>query len=208
MVNRCLIISGIVVLLLSGCNSETDKSNSNFEKIYSALYLLHNSPDYPGSLMTFKACEKKTNEGCYKILQQVKKAKSELMKINDDFALKTTLSFIHDFCQWPVIHDDANEALCEGALNALYFFNQADDDIKILNHFKSWDKKINKRLFNRNREWFYNRKNRQPWRIYVKKMLEAEALELQMFRFNQLKPRPFGLMYLEDPIPEGNTLVY
>lgn len=205
---KVIVLSGVIFLSLFACNSNSSDTKYEFDKSFRSLYLVHNSPDFPGSLTVYKYCLKDKNEGCFKVLQGVQKAKAHIKKAEHDIVLQVTLNAISKHCNFPIKRDDPNEAVCEGALNALYFFNDSGDDEKILNKFRVLDKDKNKRIFKRNREWFYNRKNTQAWQVHVQEMLSGEELKLQKFRFKQKAPKPFGLMYLETPIPDGDTLVY
>jgi hypothetical protein len=209
-VRACLI--GILTTITVACYS-TSKANKTtdaerFTNIYQSLSLVHFSPDYPAHPQAFSHCVNNNKEGCFRVIERVKDAVSSLKAPGNEVALESTINGIVSYCINTESRNDPKVQLCEGALTSIYLFNDKDDDSALLNAFKKLSKEQNARVFDGNKEWYYNRKNVTPWIDHVKDVLEDSALELQLWRFSQKNVKPFGLMYLESSIFSGENLTY
>lgn len=200
----------IVISAASCIESRANKpiDDARLITIYQNLNLVHFSPDYPAHPEVFNHCANAREEGCYRVIQRVKLAVSELKALNNETALEYAINAIERYCHHSTTRNDPDAALCEGALTSIYLFNSKNDDAILINGFKSLSKDKNIRIFDGNQEWFYNRKDVTPWKNYIKSMLDGNALELQLWRFSQKNVKPFGLMFFESPIPAGDNLTY
>lgn len=195
------------MLILASC-SRDNTDNNMAERVYSNLFLVQNSPDFPGDPDVFSVCEKKLDESCHRVISKVRQAIAELKSLKHNKALDITIKYIDKYCVVPVNRDDSNIPLCEGVLTSIYLFNKKDDDIKLIKAFSEFSKSKNALIFNRNRNWYYNRKNTDIWLQYVENVLTEKQLDLQVWRFKQSNIKPFGLLYFEVPVPLGNNVTY
>jgi hypothetical protein len=205
------LLCGLLVVSLSACNDSKSKPVTtaiDFNEIYKTLYLVHYSPDYPGSTQVLTYCLNNRNEGSCRVFARVSEVVSQLQKLDHDKAVAAIADAIGKYCDSPIKSGKPDVVLCEGALTSVYLFNNKADDAVLISVLNGLGKKTNARIFYTNKAWYYNRKNTEPWLNLVNEMLEGSDLQLQTWRFNQRNIKPFGLMYLDQPVSTGNIVTH
>jgi hypothetical protein len=207
--------------MAGGCGA-ADKPAGELElelqEAFRSLYFSNFGRNYPGSA-TLATCTPEKDEPCYKIFNRVMDAKQfivDQIQLDADLVLGITLNTIFDFAelipdyeQWVKLHPGKSipeELTCQGAIIALYFFDQDDQDRVILNRIKTASPDILDRLFHKNYEWHYNRPDRDRWVAFVESIPETDFFSaswkratIEAFRLETPHFREFGIMLNRQP---------
>lgn len=173
----------LLVLAFAGCKEQkktiTDVEDS-LKYVYTRLCLSKNGLEYPGEeqLKSWK----KEHQPFSKTYLLVQDAKNELMakiKANPERVLAYTLDTIDTACGYSdedrkAMEDSAAltiESECLGALTALYYFNEPDQDKVIINRLLKASPVVLGRITDVDWfEWHCNRPNPQVWVEAIKEI--------------------------------------
>jgi hypothetical protein len=154
-------------------------------KAFSDIYSTHYCPDFPPYKRNVDRCYAYKDKACLKAFNEVMDAKQFLMaqvKADPDRVLKITLDTIFEYADKTPDRDKrktpdeglTEATICNGAIIALYFFNQDKQDRIILDRVKTAPPKILELFFPMHYEWQYNRPDPEPWVKFVETLPEKE----------------------------------
>jgi len=180
--------------MLPACEKKIE--HSRYEHIYRGLSKARSTLDYPKSKEHLDTCKKKNLQPCMELVNDVLKAKNELLKIPHDQALDDILNTIAAKCDaqqpYEIIRD-----VCGGAAAAFYYFNTDADDLKILSTIKDYPDDVIENVFDTIHSWYFNRTSNDDWIDFIttSKIEFNKKVNLVSF-FTGQQMEPSGLMLL------------
>lgn len=158
---------------------------SALHEAFSAIYFTHYGLDFPPNQDIVDKCYAYKDKGCMKVFNEVMDAKQFLMaqvKADPDRVLNITLDTIFEYAEKTPDPDKrktpdegfTEATICNGAIIALYFFNQEKQDRLILDRVKTASPKILRLFFVTYYEWQYNRPDPEPWVKFVETLPEKK----------------------------------
>lgn len=194
--------SGVIaflLLLISACDNKEDntsaKINIDYPSVYKSLWLVHNGKDYPGSRQGLELCQQYNNESCLDMIRRVKSGVYLLKRLEPNETLSHILQTMQQHCSKEVIE---SQRLCVGANNALFYFNTAEQDQKIIQSISKLGPYAWELIFSTERNWFHNRPNIKPWLQLIDQSEFYTDTKLTIREFFESRDKSeFGLLLIE-----------
>jgi len=156
----------MILLLSSSCHAGNTTPKLTFDNALEMLYLALGGLEYPSNETHLKDCQEKKLDSCistYDAVQQAKQYLQTEMKNNKDAVFTHITDTITQQCPKKQSSDTNSDSLCNGAIMALYFYNDVEYDKKIQHFITNSNKSVvNSILFTRY-EWQYNRPDANQW---------------------------------------------
>lgn len=155
-------------------------------KMFTHISLIQFGMEYPRSLGSLDNCNKHNDKICLKTFELVKAATQRLKSKSHTEALDLTLRTIEETCINP---ESDKENVCEGAVVALYFFSEPEDDPKIMSFITNTTEPVAKTIFDVSITWLKFRKDKKIWKEWATNANLPEKLKKDIVYFlNEEKP--------------------
>ncbi len=187
-----------IIFLLISCSGKSDESSlmqTDDTEFLSAFFLVTNGKDFP-VLSTLEYCRNNADAYCHKALQRVLLARQRLKKLPHAEALSLVLQQIQNYCKQDTMRTIDEEAKCSGAFSAIYYFNSADDEKKIIETLSLVEDSQLTELFRMKHSWFFNRREITLWEKFAKLKLKGAWQEIFLENLHNRSPEVFGLQLL------------
>jgi len=163
------LTTGVLLWSTIAVSSDAVKDKEDlFKKFDDALRYIY----FPPSQERLDSCYVEKEERCIATYKRAIEAKDSLMSYGLETALDATLSAIGANCKGRKVTDNA---VCNGAISFLYFFNSSEFDKKILAYFSTASSEVTQTVFETGSSyWMLNRPDKSVW---IKFVNSSEALK-------------------------------
>lgn len=189
----------LIFTLKNGYSLEQNFKDT-LRQAYQYLGYSHHGLDYPGNKEILDRCIKNQIEPCLRVYHKVKEAKQVILTyIGSDRQkiFQFTVDTIMSDCD-----QQAHQPTCFGAVVALYFFNEAQEDDQLFKVIAKATPEVFGNLFLKRFEWYFNRPCPDKWINFIQsaRKLTAEDKAQLITYFKQAKQEnytAFGIMLLK-----------
>jgi hypothetical protein len=155
-----VIVAMLAALAAAAC------ARDRLENAYTLLYASKYAIEFPVSEEHMQRCSRDKAQTCYELVRQAREGKQILLAAPKERALETTLDTIVTSCP-----SAKREQICLGAVIALYFFREPEQDTRIRKRLLSsgntvLHKVLGPSLF----AWYGNRPQPELWIEALRKL--------------------------------------
>ena len=163
---RPAVLAAIATLLsVSACQPD------NLDDAYQRLHLSKFALGFPSTKEELDRCVKNNDKQCLDLVAAARKGKETLLALAPDKALDRTLETIVATCPLP---EQSRQEVCLGAVIALYFFSEPEQDLRIRQALLKADRLTLQRALNPSLfAWCNNRPEPDEW-VEALKALPAD----------------------------------
>jgi hypothetical protein len=154
--HRMLVGSLVTVVTVGGACRD-----HSLEAAYRQLYVSKYAIEFPASEEELQRCRRDKIQPCLSLVERAREGKNSLLAMGPARALDLTLGTIVSTCP---SQRQEREEVCLGAIIALYFFREPDQDERIRHSLLKADRKVLEKVFSRSLfAWYGNRPQPQLW---------------------------------------------
>lgn len=150
------------IFAASACR--TDSLDEAYKRLYLSKYAL----DFPASEKDLDRCVRNKVKACLDLVETARKGKQLLQAVEPNKALQRTLETIIATCP---SEEQSKQEACLGAIVALYFFREPEQDARILQKLIKADRQVLRKVFGPSPfAWYNNRPAPEVWIAALKEL--------------------------------------